>query len=59
MYGILMIILNDDIVDLIERLEAGIDKGLMQGNWEEMMEIAPILSGNGGGEGHHVHEGEV
>ena len=41
-----MIILNDETVELIERLEAGIDKGLMQGNWEEMMEIAPILSGS-------------
>jgi len=46
LYGILMIILNDETVELIERLEAGIDKGLMQGNWEEMMEIAPILSGS-------------
>ena len=41
-----MIILNDDTVKLLGRLERGIDKELMQRNWEEMMEIAPILSGS-------------
>ncbi len=41
-----MIILNDDTVKLIDRLESGIDKELMQRNWDEMMEIAPILSGS-------------
>ncbi len=46
LYGILMIILNDDTIKLLERLERGIDKELMQRNWEEMMEIAPILSGS-------------
>lgn len=46
LYVILMIILNDDTVKLLERLERGIDKDLMQRNWEEMMEIAPILSGS-------------
>ncbi len=46
LYGILMIILNDGTIKLLERLERGIDKELMQRNWEEMMEIAPILSGS-------------
>lgn len=46
LHGILMIILNDETFKLIERLEKGIDKELMQKNWEEMMEIAPILSGS-------------
>ncbi len=41
-----MIILNDDTVKLLGRLERGIDKELMQRNWDEMMEIAPILSGS-------------
>jgi hypothetical protein len=41
-----MIILNDDTVELLGRLERGIDAGLMRRNWEEMMEIAPILSGS-------------
>ena len=41
-----MIILNDDTVKLLGRLERGIDKELMQRNWEEMMDIAPILSGS-------------
>jgi len=46
LHDIPMIVLNDDTVKLIERLESGIDKELMQRNWEEMMEIAPILSGS-------------
>lgn len=41
-----MIWLTDETKNLIKRLENGIDKPRMQQNWEEMMEIAPILSGS-------------
>jgi len=41
-----LIWLTDETQRLIKELEAGIDKPRMQRNWEEMMEIAPILSGS-------------
>ncbi len=41
-----MIWLTDETKSMIKRLEEGIDKPRMMKNWEEMMEIAPILSGS-------------
>jgi hypothetical protein len=41
-----MIWLTDETKTLIEKLEKGIDKQLMQDNWEKMMEFAPIHSGS-------------
>jgi hypothetical protein len=41
-----MIWLTDETKKLIKELEKGIDKGLMQLNWETMMEFSPIHAGS-------------
>ncbi|MCW4048575.1 MAG: M28 family peptidase [Candidatus Bathyarchaeota archaeon] len=41
-----MIILTDETKKLIKKLEKGINKDLMQANWEAMMEFAPMHSGS-------------
>ncbi len=46
MHGLNMIWLTNETKALLDRLEKGIDKPRMQKQWEEMMEIAPILSGS-------------
>lgn len=41
-----MIMLTDETKRLIKRLEKGIDKELMQANWDAMMELTPIHAGS-------------